>query len=283
MWNYIVALFYCVFNINAGRGPGKGVFIMIRVGTAGYSYKDWIGPFYPEGMKSSAMLEYYSLFFNFVEVNSTYYHMPGLKLFEGMNKKTPDDFRFAVKLFGGFTHERDCGREEADKFIYALSPVIESGKLSCILAQFPYSFHCNSENFDHLKRLREHFNGSELCIEFRNRGWIKSEVFDMLRREKMGFVCVDEPGIRGLIKNVMAVTSGTAYLRLHGRNAEKWYSGEGSERYDYLYSGSELLEWIGRLREMDEESGVTLVSFNNHPKGKAIENAKALMGYLGQV
>ncbi len=262
--------------------PVKGCVLMILTGTAGYSYADWVGPFYPEGTKSTAMLEYYSLYFSFVEVNSTYYHMPGFKLFEGMNKKTPQDFRFAVKLFGGFTHEKNCGSEEAEKFIYSLSPIIESGKLSCILAQFPYSFHYTVENRGHLKRLREYFGEHELCIEFRNREWIKSEVFDLLRREKMGFVCVDEPGIRGLINNVTAVTSHIAYLRLHGRNAEKWYSGEGSERYDYLYSGSELLEWIGRLREMDEEAGMTLVSFNNHPKGKAIENAKALMRYLGQ-
>ncbi|NLK87631.1 MAG: DUF72 domain-containing protein [Clostridiaceae bacterium] len=256
---------------------------MIKVGTAGYSYADWVGPFYPQGTKPAEMLEYYSLYFSFVEVNSTYYHMPGLKLFEGLNRKTPDDFQFAVKLFGGFTHERNCGREEAEKFKYSLSPIIQSGKLSCILAQFPYSFHCNSAGYDYLKRLREHFPEQELCIEFRNREWIRKEVFDLLRKEDMGYVCVDEPGIRGLIGNVTAVTSRMAYLRLHGRNGEKWYSGEGAERYDYLYSGSELLEWVNRLREMDDESGITLVSFNNHPKGKAIENAKALMGYLGQV
>lgn len=256
---------------------------MIKIGTAGYSYADWVGPYYPEGTKPAMMLDYYSMDFSFVEVNSTYYHMPGLKLFEGLNKKTPADFLFAVKLFGGFTHERNCGREDAEKFNYSLSPIIQSGKLACILAQFPYSFHCCSENYDYLKRLREHFNGHQLCIEFRNREWIRKEVFDLLRSEGMGYVCVDEPGIRGLISNVTAVTSRIAYLRLHGRNAEKWYSGEGSERYDYLYSGSELLEWVNRLREMDDESGMTLVSFNNHPKGKAIENAKALMGYLGQV
>ncbi len=256
---------------------------MIRVGTAGYSYVDWVGPFYPEGTKSGTMLDYYSINFNFVEVNSTYYHMPGLKLFEGLDRKTPKDFKFAVKLFGGFTHERNCGREETEKFRYSLSPIIQSGKLACILAQFPYSFHCTDENSDYLKALREQFDEHEICIEFRNREWIKREVFDLLRREDMGFVCVDEPGIRGLISNVTAVTSKIAYLRLHGRNTDKWYSGEGSERYDYLYNGSELLEWVNRLREMDDESGMTLVSFNNHPKGKAIENAKALMGYLGQV
>ena len=256
---------------------------MIRVGTAGYSYTDWIGPFYPAGIKKAEMLEFYSQHFSFVEINTTYYHMPGMRLFQGLDRKTPPDFLFAVKLFGGFTHERHCGKEDAERFIYALSPIIDSGKLSCILAQFPYSFHYNAQNCDHLMRLREYFDGYELCIEFRNREWIKGEVFDFMRREGLGFVCVDEPNLRGLIGNVIAVTSGTAYLRLHGRNAEKWYSGQGSERYDYLYSGSELLEWIGRLREMDDNAALTLVSFNNHPKGKAIENAKALIGYLGNV
>jgi uncharacterized protein YecE (DUF72 family) len=256
---------------------------MIKVGTAGYSYADWIGPFYPAGTKSSGMLDYYALNFSFVEVNSTYYHMPGLKLFEGMDRKTPPGFTFAVKLFGGFTHERNSGPEEAEKFKYSLSPIVQSNKLACLLAQFPYSFHYNMENADYLKFLKSCFGEYELLVEFRNREWIRDDVFDLLRREGIGFVCVDEPRIRGLIGNVVAVTSNVAYLRLHGRNAEKWYAGKGSERYDYLYSGSELLEWIGRLREMEDNSGITLVSFNNHPKGKAIENAKALMGYLGQV
>jgi uncharacterized protein YecE (DUF72 family) len=256
---------------------------MIKVGTAGYSYTDWVGPFYPVGTKPSGMLEHYSLNFSFVEVNSTYYHMPGLKLFEGMDRKTPAGFKFAVKLFGGFTHERNSGREEAEKFKYSLSPIVQSNKLACLLAQFPYSFHYNVENVDYLKFLKHCFGEYELLVEFRNNEWIRKDVFNLLRREGIGFVCVDEPRIRGLIGNVVAVTSNVAYLRLHGRNAEKWYSGKGSERYDYLYSGSELLEWIGRLREMEKNSAITLVSFNNHPKGKAVENAKAMMGYLGQV
>src|SRR5690606_30404191 len=95
---------------------------MIRVGTAGYSYTDWIGPFYPAGIKKAEMLEFYSQHFSFVEINTTYYHMPGMRLFQGLDRKTPPDFLFAVKLFGGFTHERNCGKEDAERFIYALSP-----------------------------------------------------------------------------------------------------------------------------------------------------------------
>lgn len=254
---------------------------MIKVGTAGYSYADWIGPFYPQGTKSKDMLTYYSLFFRFVEINSTFYHMPSLKLFEGVNKKTPDDFKFSVKLFKGFTHEREIDRAEADKFKYALMPVIESGKLFCLLVQFPYSFHRTPENVDYIKSIKDYFGDIELCIEFRNREWVCRDTFNMLRHEGMGYVCVDEPALRGLISNVMSVTSRIAYIRLHGRNADKWYQGEGSERYDYLYSNSELLEWVNRLRSLEDGSGITLVSFNNHPKGKAIENAKTLMGLLG--
>lgn len=253
---------------------------MIYVGTAGYSYKDWIGPFYPPGTKAAQMLEYYSSNFNFVEVNSSFYHMPGLQLFESMNRKTPPDFRFAVKLFGGFTHERSLGRLEADQFMYSVGPLAESGKLLCLLAQFPYSFHCAPENMDYLKRLREWFGDVEINIEFRNDGWIESGTIKLLRNERLGFVCVDEPDIKGLIKKVTALTSKVFYLRLHGRNAAKWYSGKGSERYDYLYGAEELLEWTPRIRELGLDAPVTVVSFNNHPIGKAVQNARMLKKLL---
>lgn len=253
---------------------------MVYVGTAGYSYKDWIGPFYPDGTKDNNMLEYYCLHFNFVEVNSSYYHMPGIRLFESMNRKTPQSFRFAVKLFGGFTHERSSGSMEAEQFRYAIRPIQENGKLICLLAQFPFSYHFNSENLEYLKKIRQWFEGIPVNIEFRNQGWIRSEVMQFLKSQELGFVCVDEPGITGLIRNVVVSTSDVAYLRMHGRNAGKWYSGKGSERYDYLYSRDELLEWVSRINELEGKSSVMVVSFNNHPMGKAVENARALLGLL---
>lgn len=253
---------------------------MILTGTAGYSYKDWIGPFYPEGTKSVQMLEYYALHFNFVEINSSYYHMPGLKLFESLHRKTNEHFKFAVKLFGGFTHERNCSALEASNFMYAVRPVVESGKLLCLLAQFPYSFHFTPENLDHLRRIREWFKDTEINIEFRNQQWINSVAVDLLRKENLGFVCVDEPAVKGLIKNVIAATSNIAYVRFHGRNADKWYSSEGSERYNYLYRREELLEWVAKIRELDGKSQYTVISFNNHPMGKAVENARIMMEML---
>jgi uncharacterized protein YecE (DUF72 family) len=249
---------------------------LIYTGTAGYSYKDWIGPFYPEGIKSTDMLEYYAMHFNFVELNSTYYHMPGLKLLESLDRKTPADFKFAVKLFGGFTHERNMGKKEADMFLYSLGPVLQSGKLICVLAQFPYSFHNTPQNVDYLKKLKSWFGGVEVSVEFRNREWIVQTVFNLLREENLGYVCLDEPDIKGLIGNTTVSTSNVSYVRFHGRNASKWYDGKGSERYDYLYSIEELKDWVPRIIELDTDAGYTVISFNNHPVGKAVENAKAI-------
>lgn len=249
---------------------------MLHIGTAGYSYKDWIGPFYPEGTKDIQMLEYYSLHFDFVEVNSSFYHMPRLQLFESLNRKTPDRFRFSVKLFGGFTHQRTSGPLEAEQFKYSVKPLTECGKLICLLAQFPYSFKYNQENMDHLKRLRSWFEEYEINIEFRNNEWISSNVMDMLKNENLGYVCVDEPGIKGLVKKVTALTSNVFYLRMHGRNAAKWYGSEGAGRYDYLYTMEELMEWVPRIKELGLDAPVSVISFNNHPIGKAVQNAKMM-------
>ncbi|HHV59865.1 MAG TPA: DUF72 domain-containing protein [Clostridiaceae bacterium] len=253
---------------------------MICIGTAGYSYEDWVGPFYPEGTKSSQMLEYYASCFNFVEINSTYYHMPGLRLFDSLNRKTSNDFKLSVKLFKGFTHEGTGSREEAKKFIFSLEPVIKSNKLMCILAQFPYSFNYRPENMDLIKMLREWFPEIDLSVEFRNHNWIRQEVMQLLKSENLGFVCVDEPGIKGLVKNVTAVTSDIAYLRLHGRNAGKWYGSEGNERYNYLYSWDELYEWVPRIKEMEKRAKFMVISFNNHPLGKAVQNARMMAEML---
>jgi len=253
---------------------------MIYIGTSGFSYEDWIGPFYPQGIKKGAMLEYYSKFFNFTELNSTYYHMPSVKLFESLNNKTPENFKFAVKLFGGFTHKRDLSKTEAKNFINSVNPIIESKKLLCLLVQLPYSFHYRQENIDYLKLLRSWFERIDLCIEFRNINWIRKDVIELLKKENMGFVCVDEPKIKGLIGAALAVTSNISYIRMHGRNKEKWYSNEDSERYNYLYSREELSEWLPRIHQVSNYSDITIIAFNNHPIGKAIRNAMEMKELL---
>ena len=106
----------------------KNKLYILYIGTAGYSYKDWIGPFYPEGIKDGDMLEFYSRHFDFTEVNSSYYHMPGLGLFKGLDKKTPENFRFSVKLYKGFTHDRNMSGKEGNVPVF-VRPISDSGKL----------------------------------------------------------------------------------------------------------------------------------------------------------
>lgn len=254
---------------------------MIYVGTSGYSYDDWKGEFYPEDIKDSTMLEFYSRHFLFTEINSTYYKMPNYFMFKSLNEKTPDEFKFSVKAYKGFTHDRNLGKDASIKFIEALKPIKSNGKLSCIIFQFPYSFYNTSDNAEYIKRIREYFNEEEILCEFRNSNWVKIEVMEFLKENSIGWVCVDEPDIKGLIKPIVAVTSNIGYIRFHGRNAKKWYNHESAyERYDYMYSEKELTEWISRIKFIEKHSRETFIAFNNHFKAKGVKNASMLKRLL---
>lgn len=256
---------------------------MIYVGTSGYSYKDWKGNFYPEEIKDSDMLNFYSMQHNFTEINSTYYKMPNYFVFKNLNEKTPENFVFTVKAFGGFTHSRDSEAEESVKFIEALKPISENGKLGCIVFQFPYSFHNTLENQEYLGKIREMFINEKIVFEFRNSVWARQETIGFLMDRNIGWVSVDEPDIKGLIRPAVAVTSEIGYVRFHGRNREKWYNhNEAYERYDYLYSEEELLEWISRINYIDKHSKTTFVAFNNHFRAQGAKNASMLKRLLGE-
>ncbi len=250
---------------------------MFYIGTAGYSYRDWVGTFYPPRTKSGEMLACYAREFSFVEVNSTYYRLPDARLFAGLAQKTPASFRFAVKAYKGITHERQNAFLDTVHFLAALEPLAEAGKLACLLAQFPYSFHNTPANRDYLKFLREWCGDLPLAVEFRNSRWISGDVFALLKQEGLAFVCVDEPPVKGLVKPLAVVTAQPAYVRFHGRNAAKWYEhAESYERYDYLYTKEELEEWLPRLKVLAEAAGEVYVSFNNHFRGQAAANARMM-------
>jgi uncharacterized protein YecE (DUF72 family) len=252
---------------------------VIRIGTSGFSYDDWIGPFYPPDLPAREHLSYYAREFPTVELNVTYYRVPEPRTVSGWVRKTPDDFLFAVKAFQGLTHER--GEPDFPGFVSALEPLIESGKLGCVLAQFPYSFHPKPENEDYLRRLREGFAALPVVVELRNAGWVKPETFELLRSLGLGYCCVDEPRLKGLMPPIAVATGPVAYVRFHGRNAAKWYAhDEAWERYNYLYEESELREWAPKLKALDQQAPVTLVYFNNHYQGKAAQGARDLAPLL---
>jgi uncharacterized protein YecE (DUF72 family) len=255
----------------------KGV---VRVGTSGYSFDDWRGVFYPERIEKSKMLDFYAGQFDTVEINSTYYGIPHPRVFENMLKKTPENFEFMVKAHQTATHQRDQIRQETPKYLEAIRPLAESGKLKGILAQFPWSFPRLEQNVEHLKTCRELFGDYPLFVEFRHSSWTRQEVFELLRSLDIGYVCVDEPQLERMVEPVAVATTRTGYVRFHGRNADKWYSGKGSERYDYLYDSEELTDWVRKISLLREKTDRVYLYFNNCHLGQAATNARQVMEIL---
>lgn len=249
---------------------------MIHIGTSGYSYDDWIGPFYPEGADKRKFLDYYARHFDCNEVNYTYYRMPDASTLEAMSAKTPPDFRFVIKANRQMTHEREEADEAIfEEFIAALAPLREQGKFACVLAQFPWGFKLSQPNVDYLKRFRQMMRGVPVVVEFRNDSWIRGDMFEFLREADFGYCCVDQPDLKGLLPPRIEATGAIGYVRFHGRNAEKWWEhDEAWERYDYLYSREELEEWAPKVRSLDKQTDDTYVFFNNHYNAQAVQNAQ---------
>jgi uncharacterized protein YecE (DUF72 family) len=250
---------------------------MIRIGTSGFSYRDWLGPFYPPGLKEREWLPFYAKHFSTVELNVTFYRLPAKRTLEAWIDRTPAGFQFAVKAFRGLTHERTS--PDFGAFTQMLAPMAEAGKLACVLAQFPPSFRPTPANQAYLERLRDGMGALPFVVEFRSAGWVEPERLEWLRGAGLSIVSVDEPELAGLPPSAALATGPVAYVRFHGRNAAHWRSA-GWQRYDYLYSAGELAEWVPRLLALEAATSQVLVYFNNTPKGQGIENARMLEDLL---
>jgi uncharacterized protein YecE (DUF72 family) len=274
--------------------PGRRIFI----GTSGYSFPDWVGPFYPPGTRSSDFLSCYARRFDTVEVNSTYYRVPHPGVLERMEKKTPPGFRFMVKANQALTHERSLEPALVRDFLAVLEPLKAAGKYEGLLAQFPWSFRRTAQNESYLTTLRQALAGEPLFIEFRHASWAVPDLADWLRGRRLGFCAVDEPRLEGLMPPVSMVTGVDAYVRFHGRNAQNWWgsgpsaaprhgagAGAGSgrgDRYDYDYPAGELHEWVQKVRELAERARRTYLFFNNCHAGQAARSAKLMQELLRQ-
>ena len=248
---------------------------MIKIGTSGFSYPDWVGPVYPEGLPEREHLGFYARTFPTVEINMTYYRVPDAHSVASWVGKAPADFCFSVKAYQELTHVRE--HPDFAPFVAGIQPLVEAGKLGCVLAQFPFSFHLTPQNRDYLKRLRDGFGDLPVVVEFRNAAWAAGPIYELLRTLRLGFCCVDEPRLKGLMPPVVVVTGPVAYVRFHGRNAAKWYDhAQAWERYNYTYASHELHEWTPRLRQLDAAAELTLVYFNNHYAGQAVCGARDL-------
>ncbi|MCB0281409.1 MAG: DUF72 domain-containing protein [Calditrichaeota bacterium] len=248
----------------------------LRIGTSGFSYDDWMQVFYPEGIAKKDMLSYYARKFSTVEINVSYYTIPGAASFEKMTSKVPENFDFIVKVHQESTHIRQNSKASLQNLVNSVKPLIERNQLGGMLAQFPYSFYNNMANRQYLIETRDCLKEIPLFVEFRNDSWEKDAVKDFLSVNNIGYVNVDEPDLKGLIGQQDWLTTNIGYIRFHGRNKEKWWDGKGSERYEYNYSNDELQSWLIRISDILKKSYKSYVFFNNHPKGNAPNNAGIL-------
>jgi len=212
----------------------------ILLGTSGYSFPDWVGRFYPDGIERSKMLDFYSREFPAVEVNATYYRIPPPNTLRAMERKTPPGFEFVIKTHHDMTHERSLDPELYQAFARSIEPIVEAGKLSGLIAQFPYSFRRIPENESFLAELKRRLPDAPLFVEFRHRSWVEDSgaggvgaggvggvagIWSFLDSQGIGYVSVDEPDLPGLVPPIARVTGaeGIGYVRLHGRNKENWF------------------------------------------------------------
>lgn len=258
----------------------------IRVGPAGWSYADWNGVVYPHPRPSGFHeAGYLAHFFDTIEINTTFYHPPRPEVVRGWVRKVEHnpDFKFTAKLWQGFTHDRNAGRQEEKIFKQSLAPLIEESRLGALLVQFPWSFKNTPQSREYVGALCMQFLEYPLVIEVRHSSWDRPEVYEMLAELGVGFSNIDQPVIGRSLQPSERATCPVGYVRLHGRNYEHWFSARednGAERYNYLYSMEELESWAARIRKVAERAEVTYVIANNHFQGKAIANSLELISLL---
>jgi uncharacterized protein YecE (DUF72 family) len=283
----------------------------VRIGTSGWSYPSgpgaWNGVFYParrSGSRGGGELAYYAEHFDTVEVNSSFYRLPDPAVTKKWAAQTPSRFDFCLKLYQKFTHpamylkaaESLAGGEagpipavtgtDVDAFRHSIEPLSAAGKLGALLVQFPPSFRHGEDTREYLAWLMQSFSDYPVAVELRHRSWSDHQevVLALLKAHGAAWVQIDEPKFRFSIQQShLPNLSSLYYMRLHGRNAEKWWTHEHpDERYNYLYSPAEIDGFADTVRRVRQLVQKIYVFMNNHFAGKAVANAAALRHAVGQ-
>lgn len=233
----------------------------VLIGCSGWSYADsfekggWVKVFYPD--TQTKKLQYYSQFFNTAEMDATFYEKfykyMTKETFVNMNKATPDNFQFSVKVPETVTHDRRLDVSKGvvthlEEFLDKISPLKISNKLGAVLIQLPPSFTVKefrtTEEF--LDRLP---TGYDYAIEFRNPSWNTEGPWEMLKHYNIAAVMTDSPEpdkLKFLSETI--VTASHSFIRWHGRNVK--------HRYNYLYSKEELKPWAEKVKKISTETPV---------------------------
>ncbi len=273
--------------------PGK-----IRVGTAGWAYKDWVGVFYPDYLTARKIhpLEYLAQFFDVVEINTSFYGPIKPELAKVWCRRVASvnrDFVFTAKLLKSFTHSPLAVMEptsaatirpgDDDEVLTreGLDAIASEGRLGALLIQFPVSYKNTSLNREYLEQLLRQFIEYPRVVEVRHDSWNNPDTIAYFARLNVGFCNIDQPQIGRALAPTEHVTAPIGYVRLHGRNYEQWFASDSrNDRYNYLYSETELNAWKEKIENVAERAEVTYAITNNHFEGKAGVNALQLKNLL---
>lgn len=294
----------------------------IAIGTASWTDPTLIASkrFYPPGCTSAeARLRFYATQFPLVEVDSSYYAMPSATNSALWVERTPEHFTFNIKAFRLFTgHQTDRTKLPKDiqaalpasdkknlyykdtpgeilrelwrRYIEAIDPLRQSGKLGAVHFQFAPWVVNNDDGRAHVEHCADVMEGLTLATEFRHKSWFSDKATEatlaMERGRGLVNVVVDEPNTAAnSIPAVWEVTNkNLALIRLHGRNHGTWNikdAAAASSRFNYDYNDDELGELAGRIQEIAKHVERTHVVFNNNFENQGQRNAKTLIGILG--
>ncbi len=284
----------------------------ILVGTASWTDKTLLeSGWYPDDAGTpEKRLAYYASQFPLVEVDATYYSPPSERTAELWASRTPEHFTFNVKAFSLLTQHptrptslfkeirpetkknvylKDLPDEHVElvweRFLSALQPLHDAGKLGALLFQFPQWFPIGGRNKTYILECQRRAQPYRICVEFRNKTWMSEgnaeETLDFLRSYAIPYVCVDMPqGHTSSIPPVLAATANDlAVVRFHG-HSDKWESRNIYERFGYLYGEEELQDWAPRLQELAGETAQTHLLLNNCYRDYAQTNARQLADLL---
>lgn len=229
----------------------------IRIGTSGWHYKHWIGPFYPPKLPASRMLEYYFERFDTVEINNSFYRLPPESALANWRDSTPPGFCLAMKGSRFITHMKKLkDPEQALQRFFERADILGK-KLGPILFQLPPQWPLNLERFESfLRALPRHHR---YAFEFRNSTWHDPRVYEMLKQHDAAFCPFDLAGFQSPIE----VTANFAYVRLHGPG----------RKYQGTYGDDVLDSWAKRIRGWRKRLDSVYVYFDNDQAGFAVRDA----------
>jgi uncharacterized protein YecE (DUF72 family) len=253
----------------------------ILFGVAGWSYPDWKGVVYPSSCKDT--LRFVADRVDLIEINNTFYRPPSARNCASWVERTeePGTF-FTAKLPHECTHERTRDVSFFADVRAGFLPLIESGRLLGLLAQFDFRFQYGPDAMDHVALLAQHLGGEvQLICEVRHRSWNAPAALEKMRSLGISIAALDYPGMAsGFDLDVPAANgrADLAYFRLHGRNRAWFQKGAGRDRvYDWEYSKGEVCGIEQRVDRIASGAARTLVVANNHYQGKAMKLLEQLV------